>query len=205
MLVKATESDTLRTAAYEQTFEHEQPFTSPPAAITSRHPVQWNTGGWKCSHKNTYLASLITVTGAGVAQSVQCLTTGWTTGWSGFDPRRGQRIFPLTSVTRPALGSTQPPVQWGTGGSFAGVKARPGRDADHSPPSSVEVENEELYLLSPQAPPWRVPGLLYLFYHYSHTAEKNIFWTVSRPSIINKETSIILTWSFRYFSVKRVH
>jgi hypothetical protein len=23
-----------------------------------------------------------------------------------------------------------------------GVKARPGRDADHSPPSSVEVENE---------------------------------------------------------------
>jgi hypothetical protein len=34
----------------------------------------------------------------------------------------------------------------------------------HSPPSSAEVENEyELYLLSPQAPPWRVAGLLYLF------------------------------------------
>jgi hypothetical protein len=28
-------------------------------------------------------------------------------------------------------------------GSFPrGVKARPGRDADHSPPSSAEVENE---------------------------------------------------------------
>jgi hypothetical protein len=41
----------------------------------------------------------------------------------------------------------------GTGGPFPGAKARPGRDADHSPPSSAEVENEyELYLLSPQAP-----------------------------------------------------
>jgi hypothetical protein len=30
----------------------------------------------------------------------------------------------------------------GTGGSFPGGKARPGRDADHSPPSSAEVENE---------------------------------------------------------------
>jgi hypothetical protein len=45
----------------------------------------------------------------------------------------------------------------GTGG-----KARPGRDADHSPSSSAEVVNEwELYLLSPHAPPWRVEGLLY--------------------------------------------
>jgi hypothetical protein len=30
----------------------------------------------------------------------------------------------------------------GTGGPFPGVKARPGRDADHSPPSSAEVVNE---------------------------------------------------------------
>jgi hypothetical protein len=29
-----------------------------------------------------------------------------------------------------------------TGGPFPGAKARPGRDADHSPPSSAEVENE---------------------------------------------------------------
>jgi hypothetical protein len=44
----------------------------------------------------------------------------------------------------------------GTGGPFPGGKARPGRDAVHSPPSSAEVLNEyELYLLSPQAPPWR--------------------------------------------------
>jgi hypothetical protein len=30
----------------------------------------------------------------------------------------------------------------GTGGPFPGGKARPGRDADHSPPSSAEVEYE---------------------------------------------------------------
>jgi hypothetical protein len=39
----------------------------------------------------------------------------------------------------------------GTGSPFPGGKARPGRDADSSPPSSAEVENEsELYLLSPK-------------------------------------------------------
>jgi hypothetical protein len=32
--------------------------------------------------------------------------------------------------------STQPPIQW----DFPGVK-QPGREADHSPPSSVEVKN----------------------------------------------------------------
>jgi hypothetical protein len=30
----------------------------------------------------------------------------------------------------------------GTGDPFPGGKARPGRDADHSPPSSAEVVNE---------------------------------------------------------------
>jgi hypothetical protein len=30
----------------------------------------------------------------------------------------------------------------GTGDSFPGAKARPRRDADHSPPSSAELENE---------------------------------------------------------------
>jgi hypothetical protein len=49
----------------------------------------------------------------------------------------------------------------GTGGSFPGGKARPGRDGDYSPPSSAEVMTEkEMYLLSPS---WRVVGQLYLF------------------------------------------
>jgi hypothetical protein len=43
-------------------------------------------------------------------------------------------------TSRPALRSTQPPVTMGTG-SFPGVK-RPGRGADHPPPSSAEVKKE---------------------------------------------------------------
>jgi hypothetical protein len=81
----------------------------------------------------------------------------------GVDPRLGQRIFPLTSVSRPALRPTQPPVQWVPGVPSPGVKARPGRDTDHSAPSSAEVKNKyELYLLSSQEAPWRVAGLLLL-------------------------------------------
>jgi hypothetical protein len=41
---------------------------------------------------------------------------------SGFDSRQGQRIFPLASVSRPALGPTQPPVQWVPGVLSPGVK-----------------------------------------------------------------------------------
>jgi hypothetical protein len=67
---------------------------------------------------------------------------GLTTGRSGFDSRLGQRIFPLTSVSRPALGPTQPPVQWVPRFLSLGLKAWPGRDADHSTLSSAEVVNE---------------------------------------------------------------
>jgi hypothetical protein len=68
--------------------------------------------------------------GAGVAQSV-CLTMDWTTGRSRFDTRQRQKIFILTSVSRPALGPTQLRVQWVLGSPFSGGKERPGRDAEH--------------------------------------------------------------------------
>jgi hypothetical protein len=47
-----------------------------------------------------------------VAQSVWCLSTGWTTGRSGSIPGRGERIFLVAFVPRPALRPTQLPVQW---------------------------------------------------------------------------------------------
>jgi hypothetical protein len=51
----------------------------------------------------------------------------------------------------------------GIRGSFPGSKARPGRDADHSPPSTAKVKKElDLYLLSSQAPSWRVAEPLLL-------------------------------------------
>jgi hypothetical protein len=48
-------------------------------------------------------------------------------------------IFPFTAASRPALGPTQPPIQWVPRALSLGVK-RPGREADHSPPSSAEVK-----------------------------------------------------------------
>ena len=49
----------------------------------------------------------------------------------------GDEIFRLSS---PALGPTQPPVQWVPGLSQG--KVRPERAADHSPPSSAAVMEE---------------------------------------------------------------
>jgi hypothetical protein len=58
-----------------------------------------------------------------------------------------------------ALGPTQPPIQWVPGALSLRVK-RLGRKADHSPPSSAEVkECVELYLRSPNTPPWRCAQL----------------------------------------------
>jgi hypothetical protein len=54
-----------------------------------------------------------------------------------------------------ALGPTQPSIQLVPGALSLGVKW-PGREADHSPPSSAEVKEwEELYLHSPNTPSWR--------------------------------------------------
>jgi hypothetical protein len=61
-------------------------------------------------------------------------------GVRGSIPGSGERIFPLASLT----GSEAHPAlcTMGTWDPFPGAKACPGRDADNSPPSSAEVENE---------------------------------------------------------------
>jgi hypothetical protein len=74
-----------------------------------------------------------------IAPSVQRWATGWTIGVLGFDSRWGLGIFLLTTASRTALGSTQPPIEWVPGALSLGVK-RLGREADHSPPSSAEVK-----------------------------------------------------------------
>jgi hypothetical protein len=48
-------------------------------------------------------------------------------------PGRGERIFPVSCVQTGSGAHLSCTV--GTGGPFSGAKARPGRDADHSPPS----------------------------------------------------------------------
>jgi hypothetical protein len=52
----------------------------------------------------------------------------------GFESRQGLGIFLFTIASRPALGSTQPPIQWLPAALSLGVKL-PGREARHSPPS----------------------------------------------------------------------
>ena len=54
----------------------------------------------------------------------------------GIDSRWGEIFRP----SRPALGPTQPPVQWVPG--LFGCKVQPGRAADHSPHSSAVVMEE---------------------------------------------------------------
>jgi len=72
----------------------------------------------------------------------------------GIESRWG-RNFPHPSS--PALGPTQPPMEWVPGVSRK-VK-RPGRGVDHPPPSSAEVkERVELYLYSTSGPSWPVIG-----------------------------------------------
>jgi hypothetical protein len=60
---------------------------------------------------------------------------------SRFDPSRSERIFPIACV-QTGCGAHPASYTMGTGGPFPGAKARQGRDADYSPPSSAEVENE---------------------------------------------------------------
>jgi hypothetical protein len=55
----------------------------------------------------------------------------------------------VTTMSVTALGPTQPPIQCVPGTLSLGLK-QPGREADHSPPSSAEIkECVELYLHSP--------------------------------------------------------
>jgi hypothetical protein len=50
----------------------------------------------------------------------------------------------LTAASRPALKPTQPPIQWVPAALSLEAK-RPGREADHSLPSSAELKNSWSY------------------------------------------------------------
>jgi hypothetical protein len=56
-----------------------------------------------------------------------------------FDSRQC-KILLFSTAWRPALGPTQPPIQWVPGSPSLGVK-RQWREADHTPPSSAKVKN----------------------------------------------------------------
>jgi hypothetical protein len=54
----------------------------------------------------------------------------------------GARDFSCNLCVQTGSGAHPASCTLGTGGPLPGGKARPGRDADHSPPSSAKVVNE---------------------------------------------------------------
>jgi hypothetical protein len=60
--------------------------------------------------------------------------------------------FVFSASSRSAVGPTQPPIKWVPGALSLGVK-RPGREADHSAPTSAEVK-KTIYTFTPSRPSW---------------------------------------------------
>jgi hypothetical protein len=77
-----------------------------------------------------------------VAQSVECLAIGCTAVRTRFDPRQRRKDFFSSLCVQTGSGAHPASCTMGTGGPFPGGKAQSGRDANHSPPSRAEVENE---------------------------------------------------------------
>jgi hypothetical protein len=128
--------------------------SSPMNLILSQYnPVQNITPYFSKIYFNTILqpTHLFRV---GVAQSVEGLITDWTTRV------RSPGYFSNLCV-QTGSGAHLASCTMGTANPFPGGKAWSRRDADTHPPSSAEVKNEELYLLSPEAPPWHTSGQLY--------------------------------------------
>jgi hypothetical protein len=67
-----------------------------------------------------------------------------TPGRPNHSPSQYRLSYPDCTSSRPALGPTQPRIQWASGTLSPEVK-RPGREADHSPPTNAEVKKMWIY------------------------------------------------------------
>jgi hypothetical protein len=85
----------------------------------------------------------------------QWYSAGLRAGWSGVRVPAEAGNFSLHHRVQTGSGAHPASYPVGTRGSSLGVK-RLGCEADHSPPSSVEVKEwVELYVRSPNTPSWR--------------------------------------------------
>jgi hypothetical protein len=91
-------------------------------------------------------------------------------------PVRSKNSLFSTSYT-PAVGPSQPPIQWVPGVWFLPGIKRQGREADHSPPACVEVKKMWIYTSTP----WYRPCLF-------------VFWKPWPTSDYTR--SVLLIWSF---------
>ena len=80
--------------------------------------------------------------------------------------QQGQGVFIFSKISRPALGSTQPPIQSVPGTVPTGKQS--GLHVDHLPSYSTEVKNEWIYSSTPPpyppATPWCGEGQIFYFY-----------------------------------------
>jgi hypothetical protein len=89
---------------------------------------------------------------------------GYGLGDRGSIPDKGREFFrPAGSGAHPAACTV------GTGGSFPGGKARPGRDAGHSPTPTTEVKKQTGYT-TPPPPPNEQPSIVNFIFHMHQLA-----------------------------------
>jgi hypothetical protein len=102
--------------------------------------------GGRCTHSSIYLY---------VWQCFVGCAVDWRLGYGldgpGFEFLRGQEIVLFSKISRPAVGTTQPPIQCVSGGSFPGVK-QPRLEVYRSP-----------YLVPKLRMNGAIPPLLYVF------------------------------------------
>jgi hypothetical protein len=92
-------------------------------------------------------------------------------GWPGFDSWLGQGYF-----------LTQPPIQWIPGAFVLGVR-RPGHEADHSPPPSVEVRNAWSYTSTP-------PYVFMTWYLVKHGGNFTFSFTVTVKNWLDSDACL---------------
>jgi hypothetical protein len=121
------------------------------SAVNATFLALWNELNDLHSHANTPLEQFICLryrhpTATARHSSSDGLRAGRPRGRSSSLDRVKSFHFSISS--RPALGSTQPSVQWATGTLTPGVKQQE-RKAYHSPPTSAEVKKMCIYTSTP--------------------------------------------------------
>jgi hypothetical protein len=79
-----------------------------------------------------------------------CIATDY--GLYGYDSIPGSASF-FSTASRPRLGPTQTPIQWGPGALFPSIK-KPGREVDNSPASGIEIKKDGAIPPLPRKSPW---------------------------------------------------
>jgi hypothetical protein len=110
-------------------------------------------------------------------QSVECLTTYWTTGRSGFDSRQRRKGFSCNLSLQACSGDHPASSPMGTGS-----KARLGHDADHSAHLVPRSRMSRNYIFSP---PKRLYVMLWDRFTYVRLKQSSAHVTTQKPIFLN--------------------